>query len=902
MGCGRDSSSFLKVSLKNNNKALACALTAERQKARSLENEKMFLQKEVKMLHFQNAVLRQNLSIVNTMLKDIDLFMNVNLPAAIEISSTMEPSDRLSSNTRKSERFSHQSAGSQDAYPGFRLTGMALRVPSSSVELQKHNAPADVVSDGLPLILSPSTRSSADRERSDRQPERESYSVTSKDRFPTFIENITPDNVSIPRVSNPVILLDEVLSSCSKEERSDRFVTTRRKRSTISRSSTVTLKSDHSKSSTGSSRESSHSTQWDMGTPTTVLPDPGHAGFGGEMCSHFDLVMERNRSSISHSQLEKIDLDKGSSIVTPAEQVPATANQPAHAHPAAGGCVEPEKTVYEADMEMTSSDTAAIVAIASKTHSSKSRSNIPIRQDGTSLRKVRQSGRQKTKKKSISSDPQKNKKSTKSHQMTEAALESGGKMTPENKSSADLNPSLLGDRHDYRRTYILPGPVKLEKSHNLESISNSDPVCEMEISTEPAGQELSEKIPALLSGTNELMLNLESKPCIDKSHNATGAGSVGKRKSKNRTRASKTMEHSPKRKRKRNACLTDQENVVECAGNIDETHEQPDNSKNVIIPDFNFKKQETQIRRETYVVSSAQPLPVTTELKSSKAKKISYRRETFVIPKPNPLASIANMTFDSEETTETKIDPLLILKKTDPRNSSDPGSDKPYDHKAEKLYKCPEKKARLRKKTLIAPAKEDDACPDKGTLVRESTAHLSTQTNKPTKMLKAILSSKRDSFTLDMVSESILDETLEGPSFVEFPSATNPDSTFSVDGSLKASQSSEHSAPENRNPKDMPRASKIFNVLDESHSGGAPDILESNNYPQRRTEKQSMEIQEPAIKPFQDLTNKVLGSKKPPKSCSEDEKEDDDDDTARSSRRRKPVNYKLPSLTCKLRR
>ncbi|MEQ2218899.1 hypothetical protein XENOCAPTIV_009675 [Xenoophorus captivus] len=50
-----NTSSFFKVSLKNNNKALALALQAQKEKSRQLEMEVVYLQKQVEALCFELA-------------------------------------------------------------------------------------------------------------------------------------------------------------------------------------------------------------------------------------------------------------------------------------------------------------------------------------------------------------------------------------------------------------------------------------------------------------------------------------------------------------------------------------------------------------------------------------------------------------------------------------------------------------------------------------------------------------------------------------------------------------------------------------------------------------------------------------------------------------------------------
>ncbi|XP_063159480.1 shugoshin 2-like [Candoia aspera] len=127
-----NNSSIIKVSLKQNNKALALALNAAKITAQKLTEDKMLLQKEVELGHFENACLRQKLSAVNKYIDQLQPFINSCFQTAIKLTRFSESDSSLLN--ERGHSGTQDTSGNQGGGNCSRVVPKSMRIPLSHVD------------------------------------------------------------------------------------------------------------------------------------------------------------------------------------------------------------------------------------------------------------------------------------------------------------------------------------------------------------------------------------------------------------------------------------------------------------------------------------------------------------------------------------------------------------------------------------------------------------------------------------------------------------------------------------------------------------------------------------------------------------------------------------------------
>ncbi|XP_067404010.1 shugoshin 2 [Emydura macquarii macquarii] len=359
-----NNSSIFKISLKHNNKALALALTVEKENTRRLKNEKIFLQREVEELHFHNVLLRQKLNCLNKTLIEIEAFMNNNLLTAIEMCSFSEHlQNPLPLSSGQSSCADHQS---KTSYHSVRTVGMPMKVPLIAAQNAKQQDSSSVCekSDDLCNLISVVSNEVCAGQISVELLENEKNKQKSNeiDKMETvFDSNIFfRENQPCTQLSSNNALVSDLdnVPSVGQSE-----ALTKPHDSPLPFCGNVTERKQHAISC----RSNTHAGIVDFNKKVT--PSNG---------SHWSIDKGNNINEMKPNVLSH----PGSSL-QPRNEFKTDSNE-VHF----GNQLKPEETVYDTDMELTASDVGKILTVTSKAKN-KMNSNTKSDQISANLRKVR---------------------------------------------------------------------------------------------------------------------------------------------------------------------------------------------------------------------------------------------------------------------------------------------------------------------------------------------------------------------------------------------------------------------------------------------------------------------------------------------------------------------------------
>ncbi|XP_045873946.1 shugoshin 2 isoform X1 [Meles meles] len=334
-----NNSSIFKISLKHNNRALAQALSREKENSRRITTERTLLQKEVEKLNFENTFLRLKLNNLNKKLIEIEALMNNNLITAIEMSTLSEfHQSPFPPSTSKKKRVSKQCTLTRLPFARVPLTSNDDDDDDDKEKMQHDDSILAKIPPDVPSLVST------------RQPLSKSHVHSDQDSM-----------------SSPMSEMENAQSvSHRKEELSLSNVTERKKRLS-------------SQESTNPSVDSSHGTDLDQ----QHISSP-ELNWNNEINDHTNaknIKMQGNVQCLPDS--------------SESTREPTAEDRP----PFQGSDDFPlQKTVYDADMDLTASEGSKIITVSTGT---RNKSNKKSNECGIkTFRKVKDSSSDKKRERS----------------------------------------------------------------------------------------------------------------------------------------------------------------------------------------------------------------------------------------------------------------------------------------------------------------------------------------------------------------------------------------------------------------------------------------------------------------------------------------------------------------------
>ncbi|XP_020840561.1 shugoshin 2 [Phascolarctos cinereus] len=494
-----NNSSIIKISLKHNNRALAQALSIEKENSRKLTTEKMMLHKEVEKLSFRNAFLRQKLNHLHKTLIETEAFVSSNLISAIEMTS--HPEDYQSPSLLPASQkkgignqvdLLHHSFGRE--IPHVRPTHLPMRVLLTAADdddddgdeketfQNDSNLTTKKVPDSLTPVATKVSLSNQFHLGLSQSPEKNNQDVDAQDnpgRNFSVTNVLSTENQTYPEESSSVSELNN-LQYVGQEKK-------KRSRSN-SQSGNVTERKKRLPS-------------WESSNFPAAIPlavDLEQIVVSNNVLNQSSKINDNSIAIDTKTQQNGLCLDSQSQSVSELNAEFPTVVLPRDEQ-------QLHKTIYEADMDLTVSEISKIVAVQT---GAKNKSNRKAKSSrNKAFRKVKDSSSEKNREKSKvqpktssclhSEERDKDTEESSSLPLAESSKSEDQKLTLETKQLAQLNTLKnvtfqkaseqnvvqISQHHDkknkVRKTYVVNDEERVSLFPTMSSKSHQDSNCGM---------------------------------------------------------------------------------------------------------------------------------------------------------------------------------------------------------------------------------------------------------------------------------------------------------------------------------------------------------------------------------------------------------------------------------------